>query len=321
MRHFSVCFAGYSGVGKDECAGRLVQTTSAIHTGLADPAKRHMADLYGFTKEQLFGPSHFRNAGDPRYPKNIIRDIGYRNCGTGEEISKLENVYGVLRKDKKYVEVETRDLTGVDEVKSKPGWPEVPRQSMKMGRTRYFIEKDHPNFFLSPREALQLYCNLMNELHLDTWIHKGIEIHKQLAEVSQIEGKQIARKYVYDRMLGVVDTNGDSDPQRFLPVGSDFFTCFSDFRHRHEINLIRKAADTYTPVVIRVKSPRVPKPPYDHRSELEQETIPDSAFDFVINNDASLEELYAMVDRVVVTFTSPGWKSLNQDVFLGPVGE
>jgi hypothetical protein len=313
-----VAVSGFSGVGKDECAGHLVRKYGAVHTGLADPAKRHMADVYGFSYDQLFGPSHMRNAGDPRYPKNVLRDHGFVPYGTGEEILNnglAENVTGIIRPNKKYVVIEARNLIGTDEVKSKPGWPAVPYAPLKLGRAVHFIEEDHPNFFLSPREALQLYCNLMNDLYLDSWIRKGIEVHRSLATVHQMEKDEVFMRFGYDRMSGLVphDLN---DGENWRKHDGRFFTTFSDFRHRHEISLVRRAADAYVPVVIRVKHPKIVTPPYDHRSETEQATIPDSAFDFVIMNDGTLEDLYAKVDQAMTTAAAPGWAHLSPDTRL-----
>lgn len=312
MRHHIFCFSGYSGVGKDECAGHLVRTRQAIHTGLADPAKRHMADLYGFTKEQLFGPSHFRNAGDPRYPKNVIRNLGFQYFDGQVE---LRDVVGELRDGKRYIIVETRNLPGTEPVPGKPGWPAVPRQPLQLGKARYFIENDHPNFFLSPREALQLYCNLMNDLYLDSWIRKGIEVHQQLAEIHQQDGKEVFMRHSYDRMMGVI-VNDVREGTNWKTSDGNFFTCFSDFRHRHEISLVRAFKAEYTPVVIRVKHPKITMPPYDHRSETEQASIPDSAFDFVIDNDGSLQELYTKVEKIVETvIASDGWRLRGRSLY------
>jgi len=327
MRHIMIAFCGFSGVGKDECAGRLVRSHGAIHTGLADPAKRHMADLYGFTYEQLFGPSHFRNAGDPRYPKNVLRDNGYDpalNISGVEIMSKYgdEILYGVIRPGKMYALISARSLPGTDEVWVKPGWPRVPYVPLQLGRALYFIETDHPNFFLSPREALQLYCNLMNDLYLDSWIRKGIEVQKQLTTVLREEivagEPHSLMKYWYDRMIGLVETEKNNTGPYIREPNPTIISTFSDFRHRHEIKLARGIADTYLPVMVRVKHPKITTPPYNHRSETEQATIPDSAFDFIIMNDGTLDELYAKVNHIVQVSSSPEWKPLPKDTFLGP---
>jgi hypothetical protein len=222
-----ICVSGFSGIGKDEFCKCLIKKYDAIQTGLADPAKRHLADLYGFTEEQLFGPSKFRNAGDMRYPKPD----------------------------------RTRDPS---------------------------IKDGDPEYWLSPREALQKYCGLMNDLYQDTWIRKGIENHIKLA----------SGKYRYSKMHGLIfdrDAYQDrEDPPEYVT------TCFADFRHWHEIRLARKhQSPTLLPVLVRIVSERIKLPPYDHRSETEQTTIPNSEFDFVIRNDGTVQELHDKANTVM----------------------
>ena len=77
--HYIIAISGFSGSGKDEAVSQLIRKYYAIQTGLADPGKRHLADAYGFTEEQLFGPSHFRNAGDLRIPKNSLENLVLKN--------------------------------------------------------------------------------------------------------------------------------------------------------------------------------------------------------------------------------------------------
>lgn len=55
--------------GKSEAARFLRRKYSFIEVSLADPMKRFLRDLYGFTDEQLWGPSELRNMPDPRFPR------------------------------------------------------------------------------------------------------------------------------------------------------------------------------------------------------------------------------------------------------------
>lgn len=227
--HFMVCVSGFSGIGKDEFCKRLIEKHYAIQTGLADPAKRHMADIYGFTEEQLFGPSKCRNAGDLRYPKFD----------------------------------RTRDSS---------------------------IEEGDPAFWLSPREALQKYCGLMNELYQDTWIRKGIEDQIKIA----------SGEYTYSKMCGLMHVSDRRCGGGYEDRPENVVTCFADFRHWHEIRLARKhRSENLLPVLVRIVSERIKTPPYDHRSETEQTTIPDSEFDFVVRNDGTVQELHDKADTVM----------------------
>lgn len=324
LKHFMVCISGFSGTGKDEVALRLVREHGAVQTGLADPAKRHMHDLYGWSEEQLFGPSAFRNAGDERYPKEISRELGLAFFGDAERVRDnpdlrlRENV----REGKRYYALQSRHIPEVEDVPGgkdrPPAWPACPWVPGALGMATFFVEHDHPRFFLSPREALQQYCEKMNQLHLDTWIRKGIDVHAQLAEVHQLDalgsGSEAFMRYSYTRMGGVVE-NDSGDGTNWRTTDGTFITCFADFRHKHEVRLARRAPGRgIVPVLIRVKRPSVPVPPFDHRSETEQTEIPDSMFDFVVDNDGTLEELREKVDRIVKTMKAPGWKPLETSV-------
>jgi hypothetical protein len=277
------CVSGFSGVGKDEFCRRLVKKHGATHTGLADPAKRHMADVYGFSRDQLFGPSASRNAGDPRYPKTCLTSIpSSRPALKTDLLLNPEEDYTDPRKNWWLVDINDEMLsfpiyTGLREC---PNCPILGVSSM----TRYFIEDTDPRFFLSPREALQLYCNLLNDLFLCTWVRHGVEVHKTLAQ----------RDFLYDRMAGLFIY------RHATKNAGDFISCFSDFRHIHEIKYVKaNQSDNLKVVLVRVKRPGIEKPPFNHRSEIEQTTIPDSDFDFVVNNDASVKDLHDMVDAIV----------------------
>lgn len=59
---------GQAGSGKDTFANHLVLKKRYSIIALADPMKRFLMQVYGFSVEQLWGPSHLRNIGDKRYP-------------------------------------------------------------------------------------------------------------------------------------------------------------------------------------------------------------------------------------------------------------
>jgi hypothetical protein len=67
---------GDSGCGKDSAADLLVRDHNAVKIAQADPIKRIAKSLFGFSNEQLWGPSELRNAVDKRLESGFIfKDI------------------------------------------------------------------------------------------------------------------------------------------------------------------------------------------------------------------------------------------------------
>jgi hypothetical protein len=59
---------GRAGSGKSTVGDILVKEHGFVCVNLADPLKRICRDVFGFTYEQLWGPSSARNTPDERYP-------------------------------------------------------------------------------------------------------------------------------------------------------------------------------------------------------------------------------------------------------------
>jgi hypothetical protein len=274
------CVSGFAGVGKDEFCKRLVTNHGAYHTGLIDPAKRHLAEVYDFSEDQLFGPSHFRNAGDIRYPKHNYYSSRLRPLDK-KAVTKWE-----IREPKSDHLYYTQDFFVTDY--SFIG---------KDGSLNYVVEQGDARFWLSPREALQLHGELLNDLYMDTWIQRGVNVHLSLA----------TGKYIYSRMGGLI-------PKSNPPSGESIVTCFSDFRHVHEIEYVRRLPKSVCiPLLVRIKSKRVPNPIFTHRSEVEQTRIPDAKFNVVLHNDGNISELHHYVDELVEKAKNG---SINRDSFI-----
>jgi hypothetical protein len=64
-----ISFAGKAGVGKDAAASLLVEKYKFVKVALADPIKRICQNVFGFTDDQLWGPSNKRNEIDYRYKR------------------------------------------------------------------------------------------------------------------------------------------------------------------------------------------------------------------------------------------------------------
>lgn len=64
-----IILSGYANTGKDTAADMLADKLGFVKVALADPLKRIAQSVYGFTDEQLWGPSEERNKPDKRYPR------------------------------------------------------------------------------------------------------------------------------------------------------------------------------------------------------------------------------------------------------------
>jgi hypothetical protein len=261
-----LCVSGFSGVGKDEFCAPITSNFKFHHVGFVDPAKRHMADLYGFTEQQLFGPSKFRNAGDIRYPKPKFESsntVSLESLGISNS-----SVFGELRDSKSR-------LFALTNQEPNPNGSFVSDNF----QCHPVIEAGDPEYWLSPREALQKYCGLMNDLYLKTWAKKGVETHEKLA----------TGMHCYTRIGGLRRRRPEVD-------GVDRYasTCFSDFRHIHEFSEIKSNKNgLLKPIFVRILSERVPNPPFNHRSETEQTKIEDKEFHYVVHNNGTVDALHA----------------------------
>lgn len=292
--HFIIAVSGFSGVGKDEFCKPLVEKFKAVQINLADPAKRHMADVYGFTEEQLFGPSNSRNKGDLRYPKDYVKNLGMTPWN--DELP--EELIGRLDPNKKYW---TYEAWNVNEGFNKRHPNAVTGRDNKDVVRTYFVEEGDPEYWLSPREALQIYMMQMQDLYEDTWIRKAIENHL---------------KYVSDEKWSYSYTNMGGlkiEGKKLGFSGFDFpdkLTCIAGIRHAHEIKALRDIKrENCIPFLVRIKSDRVPGPSYNHKSETEQAIIPDSEFDYIIENNGTIEDLHRKARIMASNLLDSKWRS------------
>lgn len=74
-KHFIV-LSGEAGAGKDSTADILVDQFNYRKMSLSDEMKRFAMRLFGWSHEQLFGPSHLRNAPDPKWARPCAKCRG-----------------------------------------------------------------------------------------------------------------------------------------------------------------------------------------------------------------------------------------------------
>lgn len=87
---------GPAGSGKDTVSDFLVKKYGFTKVALADPLKRICRDVYGFSDEQLWGPSEFRNNPDLRYPTgrgHLSPRVALQTLGTEWGRAMYENTW------------------------------------------------------------------------------------------------------------------------------------------------------------------------------------------------------------------------------------
>lgn len=288
-------FSGYSKSGKDEACKAIEQIYNVIPIGMTDPARRSFMEIYGWDENQMYGSPEFRNSGDPNLPKEkfkklfslgIIKnnpDLSDQNQDFFQNLKKHMQEFPCSNTDREFLYI-PKDSHIFK-------WDHGPDFSINK---KYFVEAsdcwvtstNNPELFLSPREALQVHCETMNTLFEPTWVKSVFNNINNILKLNAA-GHSVS----YSRVDGIVQSR-TSNPNGLIFV-------LNDLRHWHEM---RYADSLNLPdfkiTKIRVKRPSVPTPPFDHRSETEQASIPDSEFNFVIDNNATLEDFYNVVQNI-----------------------
>lgn len=73
-----IALSGKAGSGKDTVANELVKTKGFVKIAFADPIKRMAMEMFGFSKEQLWGDSDKRDMVDIRYgfsPRHVLQKM------------------------------------------------------------------------------------------------------------------------------------------------------------------------------------------------------------------------------------------------------
>lgn len=133
--------------------------------------------------------------------------------------------------------------------------------------------------YLTPRYALQtLGTQWGRDCYPNLWINYGIRT-----------ATSVLRGYHYDPVRGLGPVIHGRQPPRGV--------VFSDLRFQNEFDAMKLAGA----ILVRVK--RAAVTPLNgiagHASEAEQASIPDEAFDVILTNDGTIEELHAGIDSLL----------------------
>ena len=264
---------GQAGSGKDTVADRLVEEHGYMKIALADPLKRFGHVVFGFTPEQLWGPSEMRNKMDKRYDHYCRVRVG----GVFNKSTKLNLVAG----------------------ECDPGWwgaAKVLQNYAQEFLDEVLPEGDVQQLFdwftafgsgwprISPRIMLQHLGTEWGRVaaNEDIWIDTLVR-----------NASKVLQGYPYNKLHGV-DVTKQGPP----PAG----VVVSDVRFKNELQRIKAVGGK----LIRVSRPETDTDASTigikgHASEMEQKSFEDNDFNVILRNTGSLEELLANVDTVAGT--------------------
>lgn len=267
--------SGLAGSGKDTAAKFLVERHGYVVVALADELKRIAQRLYDFTDEQLWGPSEKRNEPDR---------TRWRPCFPCCQRGRVKVPVGEGKYD------QDGAWTGEQEE-----------------RTCKFCE-GAGKIFLSPRLALQILgTEVGRNIYPNTWVdivfRNGRKLHNG-REQPGAKADPLVFGTGYAAPLGVLeswDQGAVPLPYRWIRrVGITGGITIPDVRFKNEIDAIRGEGG----YLVRVKRPKagLDGAAGQHVSETEQQEIPDSEFDAVLDNSSTIEALGRQVDQVVEAY-------------------
>lgn len=263
----TICICGESGSGKDTVADLLREKLGGVKMALADPMKRLVQALMGFTDDQLWGPSQSRNTVDERITPTFLAQVIIQvlSYGPTPEQAAMNRLLA-------FFPPEERGAT----------------RGSFLAWLRSMAEKAESGP-LSPRVVLQtLGTEFGRTVNPDLWIKIGVSNREQLLKGG----------YDYTAQKGLI-----SAPGTFVNL-----VFITDCRFRNEI----LAFNTLGAMMVRVLTGKE-LPAATHASELEQRSVPDNWFYYVIHNRKSdgIEALRRMVEALSSSwaFTADDWST------------
>lgn len=242
--------SGLAGSGKDTFAQLLAKQHGFEVLSLADPIKRICRDVFGFTDEQLWGPSAERSRPDTRYK---------RPCLPCQKTGLLMDG-GTFDED-------LNEIVG--------GHTAPCPDCAGKGYT-----------YLTAREALQtIGTDIGRSLYRDVWVEYAIRQARKLENNPHLHSAP-------DSLSGCKVYDG-----RYYDLTREVMVCIPDVRFRNEIDGLRAAGAKV--VRIRRLGAGLKGAAGAHPSESEQGRIPDDVFDYVVENNGTLEELAGKADQLM----------------------
>lgn len=271
--------SGGAGSGKDTVAEMMITGRRGVMVAQADPMKRFAMAAFGFSFDQLWGPSSSRNAADERY-SSMKEDALWGSQAFAEVVNRVFN-----ESDVDGLDLATRWLQDIS-----PESDDDAIDTMRVMLNTWLSAvsdqavKDQK---LSPRTVLQLLgTEFGRNIDPNIWSNYAIRAAKKL----------LLGEVGYSRELGLIDVKG-------LPGYN--FVVITDGRFRNEILNVKEVGG----VALKITNPATEADERacdaagvkGHVSEAELKGIPWSWFDTEIHNDKTLglDYLRARIDEMM----------------------
>lgn len=220
----------------------------------------------------IVGVSGVAGAGKDTVSDFLVKNHGFAKVALADKVKRLamdtfhftpEQLWGSKKND---IDLRyPRDIHELDDdLRCRCcGWT-IPSTS-----TSYTIP-EYKTCYLTPRFALQrLGTEWGRTCYRDIWIDEALKIAKQL----------MLGGYVYTKHKGVLEAPISESPKGVV---------FSDIRFRNEVQKIKNSGHK---LIRLTRGTSIPSALAGHVSETEMSTIPDSDFDFIIDNKAPVVDL------------------------------
>jgi hypothetical protein len=247
-----ILISGAAGSGKDTVANFIAKYSGSVCIAQADPMKRFAKTVFGFTEDQLWGPSESRNAPDPRFD----------DSETWERATRKIVDFGQI-----WICDVLPDLDGIGVTAARSAlhdwFTTARRERGGQGRPP-----------LTPRYVLQtLGTEWGRHFNPSMWNDYAVRSARTL----------LGGGYGYDKAEGLFKTDAVATGLS----GDAEFVIITDGRFRNELMGIKAVGGS----CIKVQNPTPADNAVEragvagHRSESEQKQIPDSYYDFIVTND------------------------------------
>lgn len=269
MNSHIILVAGAAGSGKDTVAGFVTKHLNAVTIAQADPMKRFAQNAFGFSRDQLWGPSEFRNGIDPRLDNS--EDLGVW-MGAGDYVTS-EGCKSWLR--------------GL----LKQGKSEVSLEDAHRALLEWYYEC-HGKRLKTPRAILQTFgTEYGRTLHEDLWSNVAMTTARRL----------LVGGVVYHPTSGMIATPNPA-PDMVLITDGRFRNEVLNVQSQNgfAVRVVNPAQSSAGAAVEKagIKG---------HVSEAELNSMPDHFFNLVIVNDKEkgLDHLESVVKETFYTVFKP----------------